>query len=70
MKIRVLSQNAISVSEFKKVIDIFKESACPNESLRATFTDRYAGILKPNKKLTEVFFDSKIAKAHKYEFEI
>lgn len=70
MKIRLMSEKSVSVPEYKKVIDIFKQSKCPNESLRNTFPERYRGVVFLSKKLKVVYFDSKSASAHKYEMEI
>lgn len=53
MSITVVSKEALSEQDKRKIEYILKESMCPNESLANTFGERYKG-----RKDSNVFIDS------------
>lgn len=65
MLVKVLSEDSLSAIDFKKILDICKNSQCPNESLLNTFPKRYQRVQTDKKSIT-VYFDVKKPTNHCY----
>ena len=65
MLLKVMSEDSLSAIELKKVLDICKNSQCPNESLLDTFPKRYQRVQTDKKSIT-VIFDTKKPTKHCY----
>ena len=70
MKVIVHTEDKMSAVELKKILDIMRESKCPNESFNATFSERYRAITQVSKKQIHLYFDSKNAAGHSYEITV
>ena len=67
MKLRVLSENPITIMEYKRIIDLVKSSKSLEKDLYSVFPERYKSINYKNKKFVVICLDKKDASSDKYE---
>ena len=70
MKLRVLTENPITIMEYKRVVDLVKSSKALDKDLYTLFPERYKGISYKGKKAIVIYFDKKEASSHKYETKV
>ena len=67
MKLRVLSENPITIMEYKRVIDLVKSSKSIETDMYKLFPERCKGVYYKGKKALVIYLDKKDASSHKYE---
>lgn len=68
MNVIVKSSTPLTAVDLKKVRDIMRTSQCPNESLKATFKERYSGLTRDGKsEVVKLDFQKEVN--HTYDFE-
>ena len=68
MKLRVLTENPITIMEYKRVVDLAKSSKSLETDMYKLFPERCKSVQR-SKKAVVIYLDKKDASSHKYEMK-
>ena len=67
MKLRVFTENPLTIMEYKRIIELAKTSKSLKPDILKMFPDRCKDVLHKGNNSIIIYMDKKDATAHKYE---